>query len=82
MICLKCCILLILTGAVAVVSIRSARSAVIWTFHETSCTALNGTDLVADVRDGSARSMRLQVRLDITGPNVTGSVEASPAEGR
>jgi hypothetical protein len=41
---LKCCILLLLIGAAAMVSTRSARSSVIWTFHETSCTALNGSD--------------------------------------
>jgi hypothetical protein len=52
---LKCCIVLLLIGAVAVVSTNSARSSAIWTFHETSCTALKGSNCTYQPPGGLAQ---------------------------
>jgi len=52
---LRCCILLILIGAAAGGSIRSAQCSVIWTFDETSCTAANGSDCTFQPPGGLAQ---------------------------
>lgn len=52
---LRCCILFILVGAASVVSIGSVQAAVIWTFYETSCTALNGSNCTYQPPGGLAQ---------------------------
>jgi hypothetical protein len=49
------CILWILFGAAVVVFTPSARSTVIWTFHETSCTAFDGSNCTFQPPGGLAQ---------------------------
>ena len=49
------CILWILVGTAVVVFTPSARSTVIWTFHETSCTAFDGSNCTFQPPGGLAQ---------------------------
>jgi hypothetical protein len=49
--------------------------------YQGQITALDGTTLVAEVRDGAGRSVALTVQLEISGTAVTGTVQAAAGPG-